>query len=120
MEPIINPLYFYWMSLLGRVSQAAIIFAVFSGIAAIVTAIWYMCIVNDDCYAKWLPLSLKWFKVSLIIFIITFVLAMAIPDKDTLIEMMVFKHVTPDNIAAATDSVKGIVDYIIETAAKVK
>ena len=56
----------------------------------------------------------KVIKLSVIPIVISSVMYVAIPSKDTMYKMLVAKYVTYENIDKATDTIKDGVDYIFE------
>ena len=50
-------------------------------------------------------------KISIISLIISSVMCIAIPSKDTMYKMLVAKYVTYENIDKATDTIKDGVDF---------
>lgn len=123
-EPIINPMDLYWIGTLDAVDTFALIMAVMSGITfiAMVIGVIYnldmmeVCEDNERYYKICKACSI----VSGILFLVFAAAAIFIPDKATMIEMMVAKYATRENIQLTTDGIKGVVDYIINAMATLK
>jgi ABC-type maltose transport system permease subunit len=62
----------------------------------------------------------RFFMTMIIIDVFLIIVAVFVPSKNTIIEMIVAKSVTPDAITNGVQSVKEIVDYIIHKIADLK
>ena len=122
MKPIINPIYFYLISVCGDL-KLAFMLAVFIGVVVaticiivFITMKYKALNYEDEEYAdKHLKVSIKCFIACIIMcFISCF-----IPSEDTCYKMMTASIVTPDNIAAVGNSAQDITDYIIDTINKI-
>lgn len=112
MDYIINPLWFYWIEVSDCIKGCAIGAAIILLCAAIVLAI--VAKMDDDfdehrsANAKRKVLIYCLVATAVCVAVIIFV-----PSKRTLIEMMIAKKATYDNISWTADQIKEIVDYII-------
>lgn len=120
MEPIISPWFLYWISIFGNIKTA---FEFFIPFFILMTGITY-CVVRScvaDCIYKNLDKVLPHiFKVGIIFVIvlaIILVINIFIPTEETLYGMLALKYITPDNIQLGVDTVKSIIEYVMETAA---
>ena len=110
MEPIINPLWFYLIDVLG--SFRAII--LFTGIILL-----FIIIVGADLtlypkdFKEWL--KSKQFEKLLILGVLLIMIGTLFPCQETAYKMLVASLVTPDNIEATGGAVQDIVDYIINS-----
>lgn len=121
MNYIINPAWFYWMSVASGLKVVVLITALlmlFPCIGFFVDAA-----VNAEC-SGWddedaqrsLKICGKWFIRSIVLFV-----AFAfVPSKNTLIEMQVAKLATYENTAWTLETVKSAVDYIVEAINSMK
>lgn len=100
MEPIISPWLIYALSL---VNPLILILAVVSILA--VTA---LVIIYTD-YSFYDDRSSNEVKVIWAVFIISALLGIFIPSKNTLIAMYIANHVTPDNISNAQEIITTII-----------
>ena len=122
MKPIINPIYFYLISVCGDL-KLAFMLAVFIGVVVaticiivFITMKYKALNYEDEEYAdKHLKVSIKCF-IACIIMCFT---SCFIPSEDTCYKMMAASIVTPDNIAAVGNSAQDITDYIIDTINKI-
>lgn len=100
MEPIINPWLVYALSL---VNPLIIILAVIAMLAVTALVIVYT---DYDFYDE---RSYNEVKVIWVVFIISTLLAIFIPSKNTLIAMYITNHVTPDNLSNAQEIITTII-----------
>lgn len=111
MEPIINPWFFYLVNLLDRALVVAIIVLIISVICVVFT----FFVLSDECFDEEEAKTLKkWNKVSIIALLISTIMLVAVPSKETVYEMVVANYITENNIEAAKDNAKDLIDYIID------
>lgn len=123
MNYIINPMWFYWLSVLSVLKNVAIAATVMGIIACLICFIVKICNVQyaydryRECceYASY-HTSKKLLNKILVPTIICLMLSIFLPNKETLIEMQVAKIVTVDNVKLTFNAVKEAVDYIIQAA----
>lgn len=100
MEPIINPWIIYVLPL---VDTLIAVLSVVSMLAMTSLIILYI----DDEFRK--DMGTKIVKVVWVVFIISTLLAIFIPNKETLIAMYVANQVTPDNLSHAQEIITTII-----------
>lgn len=104
---IINPMWFYWISVFECAKLVSVIAAVlFAAYGCTVIVFW------DDCLTK--RPSAKRITMLFVGTVVSVLLAIFIPSKETLISMMVAKFATYENAQWTADAIKSTVDYIIE------
>ena len=128
MTYIINPAWFYWLSVADNLRSILITglviclsLIVICGIASSVA----MAAVNDwpslsDGERKRFPIYNTIFKIAIIatpFFAIAIIFA---PSKSTLIEMMIAKFATYENANWTLEAIKSAVDYIVEAVKGMK
>jgi hypothetical protein len=116
MKPIVNPAIIYLINLMGSLRVAFIIGAVIFAILTIFCSVEYEDL-KDGNSNEDKQMTKKFFRASkrfLVCFVLTFILIVFVPSKDTCIEMIVASYVTPDNIDAGVEKTKETVDYIID------
>lgn len=128
MTYIINPMWFYWLSVADNLRSILITglviclsLIVICGIASTVT----IAAVNDwpsisEGERKRFPIYNTIFKIAIIaapFFAIAIIFA---PSKSTLIEMMVAKFATVENANLTIETIKSAVDYIVEAIKSMK
>lgn len=113
--PVISPWLFYVIELLGNLNFM-VGTVCFISVALLATALFIYAMESDSCYSSenLLKGCKKISKISIISLIISSVMCIAIPSKDTMYKMLVAKYVTYENIDKATDTIKDGVDYIFD------
>ncbi len=135
MNYIINPNWFYWLQVINGLNVA---FEIIAGIAIFSVAVLaVIALVNyfagkDYRYrvdengkptdSDWLSfLSMR--KVTIIFTIIAMVsliISIFIPSKETLISMMIAKYATKENLSMTVEGIKSAVDYIVNAMKEIK
>jgi hypothetical protein len=116
MKPIVNPAIIYLINLMGSLRVGFIIGAVIFAILTIFCAVEYEDLKESNSNED-KQMTTKFFRASkrfLVCFVLTFILIVFVPSKDTCIEMIVASYVTPDNIDAGVEKTKETVDYIVD------
>lgn len=108
--PIINPIYLYLIEVLHNIdalNQAAFMFLT---CAAGGVAVAYFI---DDDVRSLLQLHKKKIIALYIAFIISALIAVLVPTKDTMYKMLIASYVTTDNIQIVNDAIKtNLQDYL--------
>lgn len=125
---IINPSIFYWMKVLDTVHILSCVFFSFGVIAVIVAIICYtVSMYNYHTYPhssdNYELLAKNWKKVAIISSIISVIfgiLMIFLPNKTVIIEMLITKTITSENIQFTIKEIKEVVDYIVDAAIKIK
>lgn len=116
MNYIIDPMWFYWISVIDRFK----VFACCLDIVCVIGAgVSFGCHFDawDDDAGKTL---MKWFRIFLIAFAVLSLLLIFVPSKNTLIEMMIARNATTQNAETAVEAIKSAVDYIINAIQSTK
>jgi len=131
MNYIINPSWFYWLNIVDGIKTAMFVVAIVAFLAGVIFLGLY-CSALDSFYdwhgsdgktftsSKWDLLCKKIGIASVIVTLICVIGLVFMPSKDTLIEMQVARMATYENAQWTVDSLKSVVDYIIEAIQKVK
>lgn len=118
MEPIINPMCFYWIDVISGLETLAVVFCVLS--SAVVACYLLASLMEEEnliCKSK---RSFRGF-IAAIVGVVIFAFAIVfVPSKETMITMVVAQNVTTENIEKATDTVKSMIDYTVETYNKTR
>lgn len=109
MNPIINPLFFYFISVTD-VLRLLLLIGGF-GLAAIVLFVGFICCVDYDTED-----IIKFLKKPLIIGLIVGTIGIFVPSENTCYKMLAASLITPDNIEVVKDGTQELVDYIIDVA----
>lgn len=127
MTYIIDPRWFYWVNTLETLKTVLYVLTAFSGIVTVAATI--NATINlidnkrygpDDKDYQQAIGTLKIIKKVVFVIIILLLACVFIPGKTTLIEMQVAKMATIENAEWTVESLKQVVDYIVESMAKLK
>lgn len=120
MDYIINPMWFYWLS----VADAADFFAGGVCLVSILVFLGSLLVrgVDADDYTpeKSKERMRKITRISLIAALVSGIICAFVPSKQTLIEMMIARTATYDNVSWTLEKVKEAVDYIISAVKEIK
>lgn len=110
--PIVDPMWFYWISVLDNVKIALSVIAFIVGFALIVTIIVMTAECDDldefrQAFKKLKVLQIGIFTACLILTICF------TPSSETLIKMEIAKHVTYENTAIAMEKIEEVAKDII-------
>ena len=127
MNYIVNPMWFYWIDVLSNLDIACFVFFVVGLIICIISAIIGFVLKtnnehfgeNDEDY-KAGCMYLKISKKLLPLVIVSLLLTVFIPEKKTLIEILVAKTATIENCELTLDGIKSVVDYIVIKMTEIK
>ena len=126
MEPIINPMIFYWLDIINGLDITMAILAVITGSTFIVSMICFITSrMEDNDYSQNSPsystiLAKKWAIASGIgVFIFT-VFIIAIPNENTCYKMLIAKYLTKENLTVTAENLKKAVDYIVSAIERIK
>lgn len=105
MNPIINPLFFYFISVTD-VLRFLLLIGGF-GLTAIVLFVGFICCIDYNAEDIIKPL---------IIGLIVGTIGIFVPSENTCYKMLTASLITPDNIEVVKDGTQELVDYIIDVA----
>lgn len=128
MNYIINPSWFYWLGVVESMRHFMIV-AVIISIAAIIVAIIIVPVdmrmirefpdMSDD-ERKTVQFFTKALKIAIAALVISGLILMFVPSKETLIEIMIAKQATYENATWTLDTLKSAVDYVIQAIQSLK
>ena len=123
MTYIINPMWFYWLSVVDRACQlvrtAAILFVILSAALFIAAAFCkyaavYQNAVDEECFEYATGVKIQRIATAVAaIDVIMFIIYVFIPSRETLIEMHIARFTTVENAEWALDAIKSATDYIV-------
>lgn len=118
---IINPAWFYWVSIADAVKAVLFVLAIVALILAGI-AIFIFVIDGGDCFdnEKIREQYKKAVGRGFIIGVLCLIAAILIPSKETLVEMQVAKYATWENAEWTVDALKEAVDYIVNAIGSLK
>ena len=116
MTYIINPMWFYWISVADKICEAtcslAILLAIFSATAYIVTAAFKFNALDDDGFDRECSDYIAGTKaqrvatVLAVLAVILFAIYTFIPSRETLIEMQIARFTTAENAEWTVNAIK--------------
>lgn len=112
MNYIINPSVFYWINVVDGLKNVAVL-ALILGCVGVFTCIVIYIADHDYLDEDETNTLKKTSKVVVPAFISGLLGVIFIPDKQTLIEMLIAKTATVDNAEWTLDALKQAVDYIV-------
>lgn len=109
-QPIISPWIFYFAEIAVSIKVVA---GVIAGVLAIVILVGVVCAITDnyELDKKRLAINTRYFIVP---FIISLVLTIFCPTRNTVYNMFVANQITPNNIQQVQETGKDFVEYIID------
>nr|DAH44393.1 MAG TPA: hypothetical protein [Caudoviricetes sp.] len=123
MTYIINPMWFYWLSVADKICEAtcslAILLFISSATAYIVAAALKIDAHGHDGFDRKCSSYIVGAKaqrvatVLAVLAVILFAISAFIPSRETLIEMEIARFTTVENAEWALDAVKSATDYIV-------
>ena len=128
MNYIINPSWFYWLGVVESMRYfmiAAFIISIAAIIVAIIIVPVDMRMIRDfpdmsDDERKSVQFFTKVLKAAIWALVISGLILMFVPSKETLIEMMIAKQATYENATWTLDALKSAVDYVIQAIQSLK
>ena len=128
MNYIINPSWFYWLGVVESMRYfmiAAFIISIAAIIVAIVIVPVDMRMIRDfpdmsDDERKSVQFFTKVLKAAIWALVISGLILLFAPSKETLIEMMIAKQATYENATWTLDALKSAVDYVIQAIQSLK
>jgi len=115
--PIISPGIFYWIAVLSHVKGillACFILSIIAFLTFLGGVIWnHYSGKNSDYNNHYLKLYRKLTKTSFSIAVLSGLVYIFIPSKETSVEMLIAKYVTYENTQWTLEKIKEAVDYII-------
>lgn len=128
MNYIINPSWFYWLGVVESMRYfmvAAFIISIVVIVASAIIIPLDVKMIQDyptmcDFERKTVQFFTKALKVAIGALVISGLILMFVPSKETLIEMMIAKQATYENATWTLDALKSAVDYVIQAIQSLK
>ena len=121
MKPIISPIWFYFVSLAGKVGSLAMVLIIGGVILAGILALLLVIVETEGDFeseeerARWYG----YLKRSIITIFAAGILYCAVPSETTCYKMMAAQVVTPDNISTVGKTSEDIINYIVESVKEI-
>lgn len=114
---IINPSVFYWVSVVAGLKAVCIILTVLSGAGiGVISMVWFV----EGFFDEEKKTAIKWLTRLIIVAIVGALMLIFIPSKQTMMEMLIAKYSTYENVGMTVDGIKSVADYIIESLKSLK
>lgn len=115
---IIDPMTFYWIHAIDNLRLIIALSFGFSGVASFVLlGAWvgdWACDYDISMNCK------KWCVRTAVIAAIMGIALIFVPNKNTMIEMLIAKTATRENAELTAEALKSVVDYIVEALKSIK
>ena len=128
MNYIINPSWFYWLGVVESMLHFMVAAFIISIVIVVVSAIIipmnismireFPDMSNDE--RKTAQFFTKALKIAIGVLVISGLVLVFVPSKETLIEMMIAKQATYENATWTVDALKNAVDYIVQAIQSLK
>lgn len=115
MTYIVNPIWFYLMSIADAVVNVSVFSAVVAGGLALV-----FFASASESHEEEKAMYKRRGKIATWIAAISVVLVVFVPSKETLMQIMIAKYATYENADNAIQAIKSAADYVIEAAGKLQ
>ena len=118
MTYIINPMWVYWLNVVGQIREVILTFAIVSLVFA---ALYFTrgAVIRTDAYSKddfeysESERILRKAKILVGVAVVLCVIFALIPSKEAIIEMQIARFATVENAEWTLDAVKSATDYIV-------
>ena len=128
MNYIINPSWFYWLGVVESMLHFMVAAFIVSIVVIVVSAIiipMNISMIRDfpdmsDDERKTVQFFTKALKIAIAVLVISGLILMFVPSKETLIEIMIAKQATYENATWTVDALKSAVDYVIQAIQSLK
>lgn len=128
MNYIINPCWFYWLGVVESMLYFMVAAFIVSIVVVVVSAIIIPMNISmirefpdmSDDERKTVQFFTKALKIAIGVLVISGLVLVFVPSKETLIEMMIAKQATYENATWTLDALKSAVDYVIQAIQSLK
>ena len=120
MNPIINPWSIYLINVLSGLKNIFIVAVGAAILVGIVNTIYFLIVIDDPYHDEDKILNIKkCFKKIVVGLIISALLVVITPSKDTMYTMLALDNLTTDNIQAIGKTGKDVIDYVADQIDKI-
>lgn len=111
---VINPMWFYWLQVIDTLRGVMCAVSIIDALAIVISLLigYVEELFDDKPWRRGMLIMAAVLATS--VFTLIFV-----PSKKTIIEMMIARQVTAENIGAGVDAIKAAVDYIVQKLSEV-
>lgn len=119
MTYYINPWVFYFLGIIDALRATLMGFVIIIAVAAVCHGLLIFIEWDGDTDTSTIGKSKDYFKKLFIPLIVAVVLLTFLPSKETCYQMLIASQVTVENVDSAKETIKDIVDYIVEASEKI-
>ena len=112
MNYIVNPMWFYLISIFDSIDTLALFACILILIIWLFSPLCLSYLDELDIHIEKIIKPL--FKKSVILFVASLIIAIIAPSREDMEKMLIASYTTEDNISAATNYGKDLVDYIFD------
>ena len=128
MNYIINPSWFYWLGVVESMLHfmvAAFVLSIAFVVASAIIIPMNISMIREfpdmsDDERKTAQFFTKALKIAIGVLVISGLVLVFVPSKETLIEMMIAKQATYENATWTLDALKSAVDYVVQAIQSLK
>lgn len=128
MDYIINPMWFYWLSVVDALGLFFTIILVFGSLGIIGMTIYFIWTKHfekvwsgrEEEHKATVKKLEKVIVIGWIVWAVVFCFVMFVPSKNTMIEMLIARYATKQNVEIGIDAIKSAADYVIEAIKSLK
>lgn len=120
MDYIINPMWIYWIHVIDTLKWICLGLSIASGIGVGLELIFYFENIGFGGDDKDVIASKKALRYFIPIFCISLIITIFAPSETTMLKMLIAKIATKSNVDMTVESIKSVVDYIVESIQKIK
>lgn len=119
MNYIIDPMWFYWVNVVDGLKSMLFAVTFILAVVALTLFMWFL-FNKSDCNDYLAKIAFKKACTFMVITAVFGLLMVAVPSKQTLIEMQVARFATYENAEWTVETIKQAVDYIVEAVGSLK
>lgn len=120
MNYYINPGWFYWLKVVSEIQGACIVISILFGILMVCLGVVYVVNISTAYDGEDFSVVLRFLKISIVVFAAALLGSIFIPNRETIIEMQIARYATRENVNTTVESIKSVVDYIVESINSMK
>lgn len=111
---IVNPWLFYLMNVCSSLKVVGVLVMIASAIGSLFFGATYVVVILDDTEEELRPSLKKFFTSMVWSLVISSLVVVLLPSKDTLLMMQAAKLATTDNVELVFEALKSALDYAVE------
>jgi len=113
MNYIIDPMWFYWLGVVDVLKIISVIAFTISGIGLVFAGV-SRIVYSGEFDEEEVAIATRFLKITMPVAIVSVLILVLVPSKNTLIEMQIARYATQENAELTIDTIKSAVDYIVQ------